>query len=90
MAISDKKKVQTMVNRVGIAAQQARDAVSVMKATRTLFNAVNPDRAGTVLAGAAAATLSSAIDALDTELAKAVWTSAINAVVPSHEGKALD
>ena len=88
MAIADTKKVQTMLNIVGQQAQIARDAVATMKAVRTTFNAVNPDTTGTPLEGNAAI-VSSAIDALDTEISKAVWTQMVAAIVDSHRNEAL-
>ena len=88
MPVADTKKVQTMLNIVGQQAQIVRDAVQTMNDVRTAFNAVNPDTTGTPLEGNAAI-VSNAIDALDTEASKAVWTQMIAAIVDSHRNEAL-
>jgi len=88
MAVADTKKVQTMLNIVGQQAQIIRDAVQTMKDIRTTFNTVNPDTTGTPLEGNAAI-VSNAIDDLDTEASKVVWTQMIAAIVPSHKNNAL-
>lgn len=87
--VPDSKKVQTMINIMANAAQSCRDARDKMLAVRTKFQAINPDITGTPLEGNVAA-LNSALNALDAELNKAIWTGLIGAKVPSHEGKALD
>ena len=89
MAIADTKKVQTMLNIVGQQAQIVRDAVATMKAVRTAFNTINPDTTGTPLEGNEVI-VSNAINDLDTEISKAVWTQMIAAIVPSHKNDALD
>jgi hypothetical protein len=89
MPISDTKKVQTMVNITGQQMQAIRAAVQAIKDVRTAFNTHNPDVTGTVLDGNLAA-LNSSLNAIDTEVAKAVWTNLIAAVVPTHRGRALD
>ncbi len=89
MPLADSKKVQTMINVVGQQAQIVRDAVVKMKATRTDFQADNPDTTGTPLEGNETA-VSNAINDLDTEISKAVWDQMIAAVIPSHRNKALD
>lgn len=89
MPIADSKKVQSMVNVVGQQAEIIRAAVQAMKDIRTAFNAINPDTTGTPLAGNEAA-VSGAIDVLDTEANKAVWTQMIDAVIPSHPNNLLD
>lgn len=88
MAGQDAVKVQSMINIVGQQAQIIRDAVAVMKEVRTAYQAINPDTTGTPLDGNET-TVSNAIDDLDTEISGAVWTGMINAIVPSHRGKAL-
>ncbi len=85
---ADTKKVQTMINIVAEQATIIREAVETMKATRTLFNSVAPDTTGTPLAGNETA-VSNAIDALDTEANKAVWTQMIAAHIPSHRNQSL-
>ena len=88
MPVADTKKVQTMVNIVGLKAEQIRLAVTQMKAVRTAFNAANPDVSGTPLEGNLAA-ISNAIDALDSEIYGVVWDGLIDAIVDSHRGEAL-
>lgn len=88
MALADTKKVQTMINIVAEQAEIIREAVEKMKAVRTLFNSVNPDTTGTPLAGNETA-VSNAIDGLDTEAIKGVWTQMIAAHIPSHRNQAL-
>lgn len=82
------KKVADLVNAAALAAQTIRAQVALLKALRTTFNTVNPSVAGTPLAGNLAA-LSASIDAFDTQAALAVWTTMINAYVPSHQGNSL-
>ncbi len=82
------KKVADLVNAAGLAATTIRAQVAILKALRTTFLAVNPSVAGTPLAGNLA-TLSSAIDALDTQASLAIWTTMINAIVPTHQGNSL-
>ena len=89
MPISDKKKVQTMINIVAQQASIVREAVQVMKDVRTTFQSVNPDVTGTPLEGTTTA-VSNAINALDTEIGGAVWDGLIAAEVPTHRNKALD
>ncbi len=88
MAIADTKKVQTMINIVADQATIIRAAVATMKATRTTFNTVNPVITGTTLEGNKTA-VSNSIDALDTEVSKAVWDTMIAAHIPSHRNDAL-
>lgn len=83
MPRADTKKVQTMVNIVGKNAEKVRNAVALMKAVRSMFQAVNPSTANTPLAGNEAA-VSAAINALDAEISKPVWSGMIDAVSPTH------
>lgn len=89
MPVADKKKVQTMINKMGQNAQIIRDAIADMKAVRTAFQTHNPDVTGTPLDGNVTA-VNNALNVLDTEINKAVWTGMIAAIVPSHRNKALD
>ncbi len=89
MALSDKKKVQTMVNIVGQAVQEMRDGMTTILAIRVKFNEINPDVTGTPLDGNLAA-VNAAINSLDAELGGPVWDGMIAAIVPSHRNKALD
>ncbi len=89
MALSDNKKVQTMVNVLGGAAEDVRAAVAKMKAVRVKFQTHNPSVAGTPLEGNIAA-VNVALNALDAEAVKALWTQLIAAKVPGHSNKALD
>jgi hypothetical protein len=89
---ADSKKVQTIVNIAARAAEDVREAIARLEAARTLFNAVNPDRTGTPLAGGNAAALSGAIDRLGTlvnDTDAAIWSALIAAKVPTHRGEAL-
>lgn len=86
--VPSQKKVADLVNAAALAAQAIRAQVAVLKALRTTFNTVNPSVTGTPLQGNLTA-LSNSIDALDAESAKAVWTTMINAYVPSHQGNSL-
>jgi 1,4-dihydroxy-2-naphthoate octaprenyltransferase len=87
--VSDNKKCQTLINAGAIRIQTIRTLINELKAIRTLFNAANPSVVGTALQGNLTA-LSNSINALDTEANIAVWTTIINAYVPTHEAKALD
>lgn len=90
MAVSDSKKVQTMINVVA-AAKQACDAqLAIMLAVRTAFQTINPSVTGTPLAGGNAAKVNSLVTQLETLLAHADWLIVTNNIVPTHEGKALD
>ena len=71
MPIADTKKVQTMINILAEAAEEARAAVAKMKAVRTKFQTHNPSVAGTLLEGNVAA-VNSALNALDAEMSKTV------------------
>lgn len=82
------KQVQSYVNKLADAAKRARQARDDMLAVRTLFVAANPDTTGTAVDGNEA-TISAAINALDTEVSKGIWTQIIAAEVPSHRGEAL-
>ncbi len=89
MAISDNKKVATMVNIVGQEALVMRDAMTRIMAVRTKFQVVNPDVQGTPLEGNLSA-VNAAIDALSADLSGPVWDGMIAAIVPSHKNTALD
>ena len=88
MAIADKKKVQTAINRVGEAVLAMRAADADISEVITLFVAADPDVRGTVLDGKVA-TLNAAIASLRVELNSAVFDALIAAMVPSHRGEAL-
>ena len=66
-----------------------RDALTQLEAVRTAFLVHNPSTVGTVLQSNTAA-LSASINAIRTEVDKAVWDTLISGYVPSHEGNALD
>lgn len=82
------KKCADLINAGAIEIQIIRASVARLKALRALFNTTSPSTTGTALAGNTAA-LSNSIDALDTQAALAVWTTMINAYVPSHQGNSL-
>lgn len=82
------KKVADLVNSAAVAATTIRTQVAALKTLRTLFLAANPSVTGTPLQGNLTA-LSNSIDALDTQASLAVWTTMINAYVPSHQGNSL-
>lgn len=86
--VANTKQVQSYVNKLADAAQRVRDARDDMLAIRTLFIAAAPDTTGTAVEGNEA-TISAAIDAIDTEASKGIWTQMIAGVVPSHRGEAL-
>ena len=86
--VPDTKKVADLVNAAALAATAIRAQVAALKLLRTTYLAVNPSTVGTPLAGNLAA-LSNSIDALDTESAKAVWTTMIDAYEPTHKGSSL-
>lgn len=88
MAVSDSKKVQTLINRAADEMIIIRAAVARLEATRLLFVAENPNVTGTPLEGNVT-TVGNAIAALKAEADKAVWTGLIAARVPSHRGEAL-
>jgi hypothetical protein len=88
MALSDAKKVQTLINRVADEMIAVRAAVARIQATKALYQTASPSVVGTPLDGNVTA-LNNALTALQTEVDKAVWTGLIAARVPSHEGKAL-
>ena len=89
MALSDKKKVQTMINIAGQQMQIIRDAVTTIESMKTAFTTINPDVTGTPMDGNVAL-LNSAINGLRTEVDGAVWSGLIGAIVPSHRNKALE
>ena len=89
MALADSKKVQTMINVLAASVEEVRDAVARMKAVRVKFQTHNPSVVGTPLEGNVAA-VNSALNALDAEVSKALWTQLIAAKVPSHRNRALD
>lgn len=88
MPIGDNKKVQTMINRLATSMTLIRAQLVEMQAIRTLYTAAAPDPTGTPLAGNVA-TVGTALDSLQTEVDKAIWTQLIAAKVPSHSGGAL-
>ena len=89
MAISDKKKVQTMINIMAEQALEIRASVDKMKAVRVAFQAHSPDVTGTPLDGQVVA-LNTALNDLETEINSVVWDGVIAAIVPTHKNNALD
>ena len=92
MALSDKKKVQTMVN---IAAEQIviiRAAIDSLKDTRTLFLSSCPSLSGTCISGSLAS-INSALNILDTVVNSGstgtTWNNIEGCHVPSHNNQAL-
>ncbi len=88
MPISDKKKVQSLINIVADEVDKLKAVAERLEALRTAFQAHNPDVTGTPLEGHVADV--------------AAWTDAVRAVaddavangflahrVPTHRGKAL-
>lgn len=88
MAVSDSKKVQTIINRAADEMIAIRAALVRFQATKALFVAANPSVTGTPLEGNVTA-LNTALTALQAEADKAIWTGLIAARVPSHRGEAL-
>ena len=86
--VANTKQVQSYINKLADAAQRARQARDDMLAIRTLFVAAAPDTTGTAVDGNEAV-ISAAINGLDTEMSKGIWTQVIAAEVPSHRGEAL-
>lgn len=86
---SDTKKVQSAINAVGREVAVMREAQARMNAVIAKFTAANPSVVGTPLQGNLA-TLNTALTTLNTALNSAILTALIAAIVPSHEGKALD
>lgn len=93
MAISDKKKVQTMIN---ITAEQiiiVRTAITAMQEVRTTFQNVNPSTTGTPISGSVAA-INTALNALDATVnggsTASAWNLLINSHIDSHTGEALN
>ena len=89
MALSDKKKVQTMVNVAGQQMEIIRNAVAVIDTVKTAFQAINPDVTGTPLDGNVSA-LNTAFTLLKAESDKTLWTGLMGAIVESHRNKALE
>lgn len=87
---TDAKKVQSVINAVGRQVQAMRAAQACMNAVIEKFTAASPSVTGTPLAGGNLATLSTALAALNSALNSDILTALIAAIVPSHEGKALD
>lgn len=88
MPISDKKKVQTTINRLASAIEGVREAVDEMEAVRVLFVAHDPEVTGTALEGNKAA-VATRIAALKAESDLAFWDALLAAVVPTHRGEAM-
>ncbi len=86
---SDNKKVQSMINAGATAIQTIRAAIEVLEAIEVKFGIHDPSVTGTALQGNKTA-LATSIDNLRAEVDKTVWTTIEAAVVPSHNGKALD
>lgn len=89
MAVADTKKCQTLINAAAAEALIIRAAVARLKLVRTAYQTANPSTVGTVLDGNTAA-LNASLNAIDTEIAKAVWDTLIGGVVQSHRGEALN
>ena len=89
MALSDKKKVQTMVNVAGQQIEIIRAAVATFGTVRDAFIAENPDVAGTPLEGKKA-NLNTRFNTLKAESDQQIWTDLIADIVPSHRNVALD
>lgn len=92
MAISDKKKVQTMINKTAQDIVIIRAAIERMKAVRTIFQSINPSVTGTPIQGQVSA-INTALNALDTTVnsgsTAATWDLLIAAHIDSHTGEAL-
>ena len=92
MAISDTKKVQTLVNVTAEQIIVVRSAVSTTKAMRDLYLAASPSVTGTCISGSVAS-VNSALNALDTIINSGsnlnVWDGLVNCYVPTHRKGAL-
>lgn len=89
MAISDKKKTQSVINAVGREVQVMRDGLGRIEIIKAQFVDQAVDPAGTPLAGNVAL-LNTALSNLDTALTAAAFDGLIAAIVPTHRGIALD
>jgi len=89
MALSDAKKVQTMINVAASQMTMIRAATNRLETIRDLFIAASANVAGTPLEGNLG-TLNTALNDLLTETDSVIWTVLIANEVPSHRGRALD
>jgi len=90
MAISDPKRVQTLINRAAAAAQEMQAAAAELIALRTRYQNITPaiSVAGTPLAGNLTA-LNTWITDVDAVANRAIANTVIAAAVPSHRGDAV-
>ena len=89
MAISDKKKCQSLINLVGQRVQSMRDDMAAIAALKAKYVTQSVDPTGTPLGGNVVA-LNTALTNLGTALNVNIFTQLIAAIVPSHSGDALD
>ena len=89
MLISDKKKVQSLINHVGWEIEKMRAGLIRINGYKTKYQDQGVDPTGTPLEGNEA-TLVAALTSLNTELHGGVFDVLIAAIVPTHKGKALD
>ena len=87
--LSDTKKCQTLINVAAEAAQAIQVASAKLQACRAAYVAVNPNPAGTPLAGNVQA-VSTWIDGVAAVANAAVADAMIAAYVPTHRGAALE
>lgn len=89
MPLSDKKKCQSFLNNMGHQAELLQAGVARMKVLRQAYIDQNVDPTGTPLEGNAPAA-SNWINDLDTLANGAVANGFIAAIVPTHQGNALE
>jgi len=91
VALSDAKKVQTMINITAKNIIAVRAAIESMKDVRTVFTTIDPDVTGTPLEGNVDA-VNTALNNLDTLVNStnaAVWDGMIAAHIDSHREESL-
>ena len=89
MAISDKKKCQTLINKMAEVVEQLQAGADSLKILRTAYQDQNVDPTGTPLAGNVAE-VSTWIDQVDVIANGAIATGMMVAKVPTHRNKALE
>ena len=88
MALSDRKKIQTLINRTADAMSRIRDDVAVLEDYKARYVASGADPTGTPLEGNVTA-LNTALASLRIEVDSVVWSTLIAAKVDTHRGQAL-
>jgi len=89
MAVSDTKKVQTLINICALRVQQLKDIADELKALRTAYTAQGVDATGTPL-DTHVVQVSAWIDAVEAVGDNAVANAFIANYVPTHRNAALE